>query len=93
LAGDIVLCAPVIENEARQQHKNLLAHYAHLTVHGVLHLRGHDHENDSDAAVMEQLEIEILGRLGYQNPYDEARPAGTALNMEKSGLISALPPF
>ncbi len=75
LTGDIVLCAPVIENEARQQHKNLPAHYAHLTVHGVLHLQGHDHENDADAAVMEQLEIEILGRLGYQNPYDQHQPA------------------
>mgnify|MGYP006189010251 CR=1 FL=1 len=75
LTGDIVLCAPVIENEATQQHKNLPAHYAHLTVHGVLHLQGHDHENDPDAAVMEQLEIEILGRLGYQNPYDQHQPA------------------
>jgi probable rRNA maturation factor len=74
LTGDIVLCAPVIENEARQQHKNLIAHYAHLTVHGVLHLQGHDHENEADAAVMEQLEIEILGRLGYQNPYHEYQP-------------------
>jgi probable rRNA maturation factor len=75
LAGDIVLCAPVIENEARQQHKSLSAHYAHLTVHGVLHLQGYDHENDADAAVMEQLEIEILGRLGYQNPYNEYQQA------------------
>ncbi|SFO34411.1 probable rRNA maturation factor [Nitrosospira briensis] len=75
LTGDIVLCAPVIENEATQQHKNLPAHYAHLTVHGVLHLQGHDHENDADAAVMEQLEIEILGRLGYQNPYDQHQTA------------------
>jgi probable rRNA maturation factor len=75
LTGDIVLCAPVIENEARQQHKHLPAHYAHLTVHGVLHLQGHDHENDVDATVMEQLEIEILGRLGYQNPYNEYQPA------------------
>ncbi|SEP40952.1 rRNA maturation RNase YbeY [Nitrosovibrio sp. Nv6] len=71
LSGDIVLCAPVIENEAGQQHKSLAAHYAHLTIHGVLHLQGYDHENDADAAVMEQLEIEILGRLGYKNPYRE----------------------
>jgi probable rRNA maturation factor len=73
LTGDIVLCAPVIEDEARQQHKSLPAHYAHLTVHGVLHLQGYDHENEADAAAMEQLEIEILGRLGYQNPYDECQ--------------------
>lgn len=71
LSGDIVLCAPVIENEARQQHKNPGAHYAHLAVHGVLHLQGYDHENDTDAAIMEQRETEILERLGYDNPYNE----------------------
>ncbi len=69
--GDIVLCAPVIEKEARQQHKSVRAHYAHLAVHGVLHLQGYDHESERDAAVMEQLETEILGRLGYENPYEE----------------------
>ena len=70
LAGDIVLCAPVIENEARQQQKSVTAHYAHLTVHGVLHLQGYDHERDVEAAAMEQLEAEILGRLGYGDPYE-----------------------
>lgn len=69
LAGDIVLCAPVIENEARQQHKSLDAHYAHLAVHGVLHLQGYDHENDDDAAIMEHREMEILEHLGYDDPY------------------------
>ncbi len=70
LAGDIVLCAPVVENEARQQRKSLTAHYAHLTVHGALHLQGYDHDRDADAAVMEQLEADILGKLGYTDPYE-----------------------
>ncbi len=72
LAGDIVLCAPVIEREAREQQKDLTAHYAHLTLHGVLHLQGYDHESDVEAASMEQMEAEILGRLGYENPYMES---------------------
>lgn len=67
--GDIVLCAPVIEREAREQSKGTDAHYAHMTVHGVLHLQGYDHENERDAAVMEALETEILTRLGYPDPY------------------------
>ena len=71
LTGDIVLCAPVISQEARQQHKNLLAHYAHLTVHGILHLQGYDHIEDAEAAVMEQMETQILIRLGYEDPYRE----------------------
>lgn len=75
LTGDIVLCAPVIENEAGQQHKHLDAHYAHLVIHGVLHLQGYDHENEAGAATMERREAEILGRLGYGNPYDETETA------------------
>jgi probable rRNA maturation factor len=71
LTGDIVLCAPVVSQEAQQQHKDLLAHYAHLTVHGVLHLQGYDHIEDADAVEMEQLETQILARLGYGNPYAE----------------------
>ena len=70
LCGDIVLCAAVVEKEAQQQRKNLLAHYAHLTVHGVLHLLGHDHENAADAAAMERLETEIVMKLGYADPYN-----------------------
>lgn len=69
LSGDIVLCAPVVETEASDQHKSLLAHYAHLTVHGVLHLQGYDHEDDADAKIMEQLETEIITKLGFGNPY------------------------
>lgn len=70
LSGDIVVCAAVVEKEAKQQHKDLLAHYAHLTVHGVLHLLGYDHENDADAIVMERLETEIVMKLGYDAPYN-----------------------
>ena len=67
--GDVVLCHPVIVREARQQGKTLRAHYAHLVVHGVLHLRGHDHLRAGDAARMERAEVRILRRLGYGDPY------------------------
>jgi probable rRNA maturation factor len=78
LSGDIVLCASVIKKEATQQRKDLAAHYAHLSVHGILHLQGFDHEADGSAEVMEGLETEILGRLGYENPYEtRVLPAGT----------------
>jgi probable rRNA maturation factor len=69
LRGDIVLCHPVIAREARQQGKTLSAHYAHLVVHGMLHLRGLDHARKADAARMERAEVRILGRLGLGNPY------------------------
>ena len=69
LIGDIVLCAPVVEHEAAEQGKPMLAHYAHLTIHGVLHLQGYDHENEADAAVMEALESQIVTKLGYADPY------------------------
>lgn len=72
LSGDIVLCAPVVEAEACDQHKSLLAHYAHLTVHGVLHMQGYDHEDDGDAKIMEQLETEIVIKLGFGNPYHQS---------------------
>jgi len=67
--GDIVLCHPVIRREARAQEKTLTAHYAHLVVHGVLHLRGYQHEKKRDAARMEAREIRILRRAGFRNPY------------------------
>jgi probable rRNA maturation factor len=69
LAGDIVLCAPVIAREAREQHKRVEAHYAHLVVHGMLHLQGYGHDNSKDAAIMETLEAEIVVKLGYADPY------------------------
>ena len=67
--GDLALCAPVVTREARKQAKSLTAHYAHLTVHGVLHLQGYDHENERDAEHMERVEARILKRLGYPDPY------------------------
>jgi probable rRNA maturation factor len=68
-SGDIVLCHPVIQREARAQGKSIAAHYAHLVVHGVLHLRGYQHEKKRDAARMEAREIRILRRIGITNPY------------------------
>ncbi len=69
LSGDIVICALVVEREARAQHKDLSAHYAHLSIHAALHLQGYDHENKQDAAVMEVLETALLAKLGYADPY------------------------
>jgi probable rRNA maturation factor len=68
-SGDIVLCHPVVVSEARKQGKTLAAHYAHLVVHGVLHLHGYDHARKSDAERMEREEVRRLGRLGYGDPY------------------------
>jgi probable rRNA maturation factor len=69
LCGDLVLCAPVLAREARQQGKRLIAHYAHLVVHGLLHLQGEDHESESQALRMEARERRILKSLGYADPY------------------------
>jgi len=69
LTGDIVLCAPVIRREARAQDKDLTAHYAHLTVHGLLHLQGYEHEHPRQTRIMEAREVAILQRLGFPNPY------------------------
>ena len=69
LLGDLVICAPVVAAEAAEQGKPVAAHYAHLTVHGVLHLLGWDHEHDKDAEAMEQLEREVLAELGLPDPY------------------------
>ena len=72
LLGDLVLCAPVIAREAREQGKPLRAHYAHLTVHGALHLLGWDHEDAREAEAMEQLERQILAGMGLPDPYRES---------------------
>lgn len=67
--GDLALCAPVVLREARAQGKSVTAHYAHLSVHGVLHLQGYDHARATEASAMEKLETRILKRLGYPDPY------------------------
>lgn len=72
MAGDLVLCPPVALVEALAQGKTGQAHFAHLVVHGMLHLQGYDHETDADAASMEAKEREILARLGYPDPYADA---------------------
>lgn len=69
LLGDLAICAAVVVREAAEQKKSLDAHWAHLTVHGVLHLKGYDHEEPAAADAMETLEKHILDQLGYQDPY------------------------
>jgi probable rRNA maturation factor len=69
LAGDLVVCAPVARREAQEQGKAVEAHFAHLIVHGMLHLQGFDHENESDAAAMEERERETMARLNLPDPY------------------------
>jgi probable rRNA maturation factor len=69
IIGDLVICAPVVQREAAERNMPPQAHWAHMVVHGVLHLRGYDHERDDDARVMEALESEIMTGLGYEDPY------------------------
>ena len=69
LLGDLVVCAPVLEKEALEQHKALTDHWAHIIVHGVLHLLGYDHIDDEEAELMESKEIAILNKLNIKNPY------------------------
>ena len=69
VCGDLILCVPVLEQEAAAQHKSLRDHCLHMVVHGMLHLQGYDHEATSEAEVMEALETKILGGLGVSNPY------------------------
>ncbi|MGH8474193.1 MAG: rRNA maturation RNase YbeY [Methylococcales bacterium] len=71
LLGDIVICAPVVADEAARQAKDSDAHWAHMVVHGLLHLLGYDHVDDRDAVEMETLETQILSGLGYPDPYRE----------------------
>ena len=74
--ADLVLCAPVIAREAREQRKTVQAHYAHLLVHGTLHAQGWDHERAADARAMEAREVEILRALGWSDPYREPKKNG-----------------
>jgi len=69
LLGDLVICAPVVSKQAAEQHKTERAHWAHMVVHGTLHLLGYDHMQPAEAAEMEHMEIEILAQLGFSDPY------------------------
>ena len=71
ILGDILICAPVVEREASEQGKSLQAHWAHMVVHGVLHLQGYDHIDENEAVIMESEEIAILNELGFPDPYRE----------------------
>lgn len=71
MLGDIVICAEVVNREAAEQQKSPQSHWAHMVVHGIFHLLGYDHVNDADAEVMEQLEIEVMQKLGFANPYKD----------------------
>jgi probable rRNA maturation factor len=85
LSGDIVLCAPVVREEARAQAIALEAHYAHLLVHGMLHLQGFDHQRSRDARAMEKRETEIVARLGYPAPYAvQARPQRSVIRDDQA---------
>ncbi|AMQ88087.1 rRNA maturation RNase YbeY [Marinobacter sp. LQ44] len=70
LAGDLVICAPVVEREAQEQLKEPVAHWAHMVVHGMLHLQGYDHIEEHEAEAMEALEVRLLAQLGFANPYE-----------------------
>jgi probable rRNA maturation factor len=81
LIGDIVICRSVVEREAAEQDKPVESHWAHMVIHGALHLLGYDHQNDEQAAAMENLEVQILRRLGYADPYvtgDRGSPSAQA---------------
>jgi probable rRNA maturation factor len=69
VAGDLILCCPVVEREANEQGKPLIAHYAHLIVHGTLHAQGYDHEVEEEAEEMESIETDIMKSLGFSDPY------------------------
>jgi probable rRNA maturation factor len=69
LLGDVVICAPLVEREAGEQHKKIDAHWAHLVIHGVLHLLGHDHQEEAEAEEMETIESDLLFSLGFPDPY------------------------
>jgi probable rRNA maturation factor len=97
LEGDLALCAPIIAREARAQRKSAAAHYAHLVVHGVLHLQGYDHERAREARVMERRETQIVTRLGYPDPYGSGREERRERSKGKGGvktgrIASRLPP-
>ena len=67
--GDVIICAPIVIKEAKEQGKQTLSHWAHMTVHGILHLQGYDHMNEAEAEQMESLEVQVMRTLGIENPY------------------------
>lgn len=69
--GDLAVCSPVVEREAREQGKSAASHWAHMLVHGTLHLLGYDHQTDAQARDMERLEIQVLHECGFENPYED----------------------
>ncbi|WP_281647126.1 rRNA maturation RNase YbeY [Parendozoicomonas sp. Alg238-R29] len=71
LLGDLVICAPVVEREAKEQQKTITSHWAHMVIHGTLHLLGYDHIEDDEAEAMEALETRIMKNLGYDSPYED----------------------
>ncbi|HVT62546.1 MAG TPA: rRNA maturation RNase YbeY, partial [Legionellaceae bacterium] len=71
LLGDVIICPNVLEEESKNEHKTLSAHWAHIVIHGILHLLGFDHIDSKDAHIMEQREIELLAHFGFDNPYLE----------------------
>jgi probable rRNA maturation factor len=77
LLGDIVVCGPMLEREAAFQHKQPIGHWAHMIVHGMLHLFGYDHQNNQEAIVMETLETSVLDQLGFPDPYQVEYNSGT----------------
>ena len=78
LLGDVIVCLPVVDRQARDQEKSFTAHLCHMVVHGVLHLLGYDHEDDAEAAEMEHREIEILRHFGFPDPYSGVGPTAVA---------------
>ena len=80
LLGDIVVCGPVVDREAAIQRKPPMSHWAHMVVHGMLHLFGYDHESDQEATAMERLEKSVLEGLGFSDPYHGEHGSGTNSN-------------
>jgi probable rRNA maturation factor len=78
LLGDIVVCGPVVDREAAIQHKPPMGHWAHMVVHGMLHLFGYDHESDQEATAMETLEKSVLEGLGFSDPYQGEHDSGAS---------------
>ena len=80
LLGDIVVCGPVVDRDAEIQHKLPIGHWAHMVVHGMLHLFGYDHDSDQEATAMETLEKSVLEELGFSDPYQGEHDSGTNLH-------------